>query len=247
MRKDCFRIAAVTLLTLLCSIVPPSVMGQTLSDKLEQQTGFQPLHGSAAEQLVQVAQEFKIPMAIEWLEEVDQPIAPLDFHKGRVLDLLAAIVRRSPEHQLAIRQKMVYVYPPQVANHPFNFLNLRIPNYRVTKQSLFGAEDMLKHSINALLYPDLYRGGFGGGYGGSQDNSFREANVTVSGVNLTIRDLLTRIARANSHALWIVRLRPSEFKENRPLWEGVPIDRYGHSPLNTRWKFLPLEEKRRSL
>jgi hypothetical protein len=72
---------------------------------------------------------------------------------------------------------------------------------------------------------------------------FWEANVTLSGDNLTIREILTGIAMANGNALWIVRLNKNEFEGSEPRWGGEPIDEYGHSPLNTRWRFIPLDEK----
>lgn len=220
-------------------------LGETVTEKLGQQTDFQPRTRTPVEQLVEVAQKFKIPMAIEWLEQPGQefPII-LNFKKGTVLNLLEAIVRRSPEHHLEVKDQAVYVSPPALVEHQFNFLNLRISHYQVTNESLLGAEDMLRHSINALLYPDLYKHGFGGGYGSAPDDPFWEPNVTVSGVNLTIREILTRIASANKNALWLVRLSEDEFKGSKPRWAGVPIDEYGHSPLNTRWKFIPLDEKR---
>ena len=239
--------ATIILLAFIVFGGPASIsFGGTLAEKVEQQTDFQPQQRSApVEQLIEVAQKFKIPMAIEWLEQPGQEFpTSLAFHKGTILHLLEAIVRRSPEHHLVVTDQVVYVFPPAVTNHPFNFLNLRISHYGVTHASLLGAEDMLRHSINALLYPDLYKHGFGGGYGSAPDDPFWEANVTVSGDHLTIREILTRIAVANRNALWVVRLRPNEFAGSKPQWEGVPINEYGHSPLNARWRFIPLDEKR---
>jgi hypothetical protein len=246
MSKRHLKIATVISLAFMvfnCSA--PVVFAKTLTEKLEQQTDFQPQRRSPVEQLVEVAQKFKIPMAIEWLERPAQASSStLTFGKGTVLNLLEAIVRRSPEHHVVVRDDVVYVSPPAVANHRFNFLNLRVSHYRVTNEPLLGAQYMLRHSINALLYPDLYKHGFGGGYGSASDDPFWEANVTVSGDNLTIREILTRIAVANGNALWVVRLDEDEFEGSKPKWAGVPIDEYGHSPLNTRWKFIPLDEKR---
>lgn len=234
---------------ILCTLLtigrPASAaFGETLTEKLERQQDFQPRPGPAVEQLVEVAQKFKIPMAIEWLERPGQDVdsAPA-LRKGTVLDLLRAVARRSPGHHVVVTGRAVYVYPPAVAGHRNNFLNLRIPRYKVVNESLLGAEYMLRHGINALLYPNLYKHGFGGGYGSAPDDPFWEENVTVSGDNLTIREILTRIAAANGNALWVVALRPDEFEGGRPQWEGVPIDEYGHSPLNTRWRFIPLSEK----
>jgi hypothetical protein len=246
MSKQNLKIAMIILLSLVIFDCSGSVVsGETLTERLERQTDFRPQPGSPVEQLVEVAQKFKIPMAIEWLEPPPQVFtAALTFRQGTVLSLLEAIVRRSPEHRLVVTDAAAYVSPPAVTEHPFNFLNLRVSRYRVINEPLLGAEYMLRHSINALLYPELYKHGFGGGYGSAPGDPFWEANVTVSGDNLTIRETLTRIAVANGNALWVVRLKGDEFEGSKPHWDGVPIDEYGNSPLNTRWKFIPLDEKR---
>jgi hypothetical protein len=93
----------------------------------------------------------------------------------------------------------------------------------------------------SLRYPAQYRQGYGGGYGAAPDNPFWIRNVTVSGENLTIREILTRIAVANGNSSWVVMLTPAELKGNRPEWEGVPPNQDGHSPINYRWKFIPLK------
>lgn len=159
------------------------------------------------------------------------------------MEIIAAIVNHTPDHQLVVEDQMLYVFSPVVASHPFNFLNLCIESFNVQDESLFGAQAALRTSINMMIYPDLYRYGHNGGYGGGHPHSFWERNITFSGRNLTIREILTRIARANGKALWIVRLQPDELKGPRPKWVGVPRNDHGHSPLNGRWHFLELSNK----
>ena len=54
----------------------------------------------------------------------------------------------------------------------------------------------MRTKINMLLYPERYREGYGGGYGAAPDNPFWAENITFSGKDLTIREILTHIARA---------------------------------------------------
>jgi hypothetical protein len=214
---------------------------QTLEKRLNQQIDFVPRNASPVEQLIEIAQRFKIPMAIEWLEQTNERSkAMLVFNKGSVLDLIKAVMQQSPEQQLIIEDQILYISAPAVISHPFNFLNLRIESYGVKNESLFGAEDRLRIGINMLLYPELYKNGYGGGYGGGYPNAFWKKNITFSGQNLTIREILTKIAKESGNALWIVQLKPDEFTADKPKWVGIPINEYGHSPLNTRWRFIPL-------
>ena len=218
---------------------------QTLQERLEQQTAFIPQNSSPAEQLIEVAQRFKIPMAIEWLDQKSaQSKSTLNFERGSVLDLIKAIIQQSPEHQLLIEGRILYIYPPSVAAHQFNFLNLRIENYEVNEESLFGAEDALRICINVMLYPELYKDGYAGGYGGGYPDVFWKKNITFSGDDLTIREILNGIAAESGNALWIVKLNSDEFDGDQPKWIGVPINESGHSPLNSRWQFIPLNEER---
>ena len=218
---------------------------QTLQERLEQQTIFIPQNSSPAEQLIEVAQRFKIPMAIEWLEQKSEQSKPtLNFKRGSVLDLIKTIIQQSPEHQLLVEGRILYIYPPAVAAHQFNFLNLRIENYEVNEESLFGAEDALRICINVMLYPELYKDGYAGGYGGGYPDVFWKKNVTFSGDDLTIREILNGIAAESGNALWIVKFNSDEFDGDQPKWIGVPINESGHSPLNSRWQFIPLNEER---
>lgn len=218
--------------------------GQTLSASLEQQTNFLPQTATPVEQLVEVAQHFKIPMAIEWLERSDaNPKSAVRFSGGSVSQLVDAILQQSPEHQLAVEDRMLRIFSPAVVSHPYNFLNLQVARFQVTNESLFGAEAMLRTRINMLLYPELYRHGYGGGYGGASDSAFWVRNISISAQDLTIREILTKIAKANGNAGWVVRLTTEEMAGAKPKWDAVPINDYGHSPINARWRFIALNER----
>lgn len=235
----------ILVLLVICTFAAHNISAQTLQERLEQKTDFVPHAASPPEQLIEVAQRFQIPMAIEWLEEKsEQSKSTLNFKHGSVLELITAIIRQSPEHQVLNQGRILYVYPPSVAAHQFNFLNLRIEEFEVTEESLLGAEDELRIRINMLLYPDLYKNGYAGGYGGAPDNPFWKKNITFSGSDLTIREILKRIAEENGNALWIVKLTADELTGDKPKWVGLPLDEYGHSPLNTRWQFIPLNDGR---
>lgn len=214
---------------------------ETLKDALDQKTTYIPQAVHPEEQLIEISQKFGIPMAIEWV--ADSPADAKDslhFREGTVLQLIRSVVAQSSDHQLEIGNDEVHVFSRAAVLSPLNFLNLRIQSYVVKNESLLGAEALLRTKINMLLYPERYRLGFGGGYGAAPDDPFWARNVTISGANLTVREILTRIARANANSSWIVTFSQGEFTGSKPAWEGVPPDKAGHSPLNHRWKFVEL-------
>lgn len=215
---------------------------QTLDSKLSQLARFTPQRDSAPDQLIEVAQKLRIVMGIEWLED-GRPQPALSFHQGSVRQLIQAIVQRSPGHRATFDGGMVHVFPASALANSLNFLNLHIPEYRVQEESLFGADASLKTSINLLLYPPKAGEGYGGGYGGGEPHVFWKRHITFAGRNLTIREILTGIAVASGNALYYVQLHPDELKGQQPYWIGLPRNESGNSPLNARWRFIPLDRE----
>jgi hypothetical protein len=160
--------------------------GQTLEEKLAQQTSFIPESDSPSDQLIEVAQEFKIPMGIEWVEQEDKSENPtLDFGGGTVLDLIETVIQQSPDCIVTKEGEMLHIFPQTAVFNPLNFLNLLIPEYRAFDEPLYVAEGLLRTRINTLLYPDRYRGGYGGGYGGGVPSPFQGRNITIYGYDMT--------------------------------------------------------------
>ena len=240
------RITQIFILLFLTGAVACPVAGQTLDERLTQQTDFIPQAASPPDQLIEVGRKFQIPLAIEWLDEKEEVVAlrPLSFRHGSVRQLIESIVQRSPQHQFLVDERIVHVHSSIAYDHPLNFLNLQISSFGVKDESLLGAEAGLRHSINQLLYPELYKNGWGGGYGCGCPPEFWKRNITFSGSNLTIRQVLNSIVEESGKFLWVVRLNRKELSGDKPKWLGVAINESGHSPLNTRWRFILLGEER---
>ena len=239
------RITRIIILLSFTAALACPIAGQTLSERLTQLTDYIPQADSPPDQLIEVGRKFQIPLAIEWLDEKEAgALRPLSFRRGSVGQLIESIVQRSPNHQLLFGERIVQVHSSFAYDHPLNFLNLRISGFTVKDQSLLGAQDILRHSINELLYPELYKGGWAGGYGCGCPPEFWKKDITFSGSNLTIRQVLNLIVEESSKFLWVVRLNREELTGDKPKWLGVPIDKYGHSPLNSRWLFILLGDER---
>jgi hypothetical protein len=219
----------------------PKACGQSLTERLDRKTNFVPRSSEPADQLVEIAKRFEIPMAIEWLEQPNEEQQAVALFSGSVLQLIESIVQRSRHQAMIVQERMVYIFPWALVGHPFNFLNLRIPRYRVKNESLLGANFMLRFSIDMLLDPTPYDG-YAGGYGSAPDDPFWKPNITVSGQNLTVREILNKVTRASGNALWLVKLRQDEFTGDKPKWVGVPKGELGSSLLDGRWRFIALRD-----
>jgi len=231
---------SVTLLIILLTL-PVLGAAQTVSEKLQQQTNYRPHTTEPDEQLIEVARRFKIPMAIEWLDEkpVTDQLAGLKFDKGSVLDLIKAIVDRAPQENLIVEDRIVRVFPPSAFDNKLNFLNLRLKHYCVSDESVLGANFYVRLGIDMRLYPEHFKHGYGGGFGGGEELFWVKAiNICVD--NASIRELLTEIAAQSGQAGWIAQIKPQELKTKEPFWKGVPMNEHGTSPITGHWQFFAL-------
>jgi len=243
MRQAIYNRSVALLIMLLTLSVP--IAAQTVPEKLQQQTNYRPRTTAPDEQLIEVARHFKIPMAIEWLDEkpAANHLADLKFDKGSVLDLIKAIVNRAPQENLIVEGRIVRVFPPSAFNKRLNFLNLRLRGYCVKDECVYGADFEVRIGIDALLYPEKFKYGFNGGFGGGEETLWINAiNICVR--NPSIRQLLTEIAAQSGKAGWMAHLKPEELTGKRPFWKGVPLNEYGTSPITAHWYFFDLVEQR---
>jgi hypothetical protein len=209
---------------LVIALVPAGTAAQDLETKLAQRADFVPAAGSVREQLIQVAQHYKIPMGIEWVPSPEEKQVKLVLGEApTVRVLLDAIFQASPDYSFIIRQGVVNVSDSRYAVDSRNFLNLRIGEFNLEKANVYGAEFELRHKIRATLQPERFAGGSNGGYGhGIPDESGLDVrNISFSGKDLKVRDILNRIVSANGNALWVVNLVPSRMKKSEPFFAQV--------------------------
>lgn len=196
------------------------VQKQSLESKLAQKAAFVPHSKTALEQLIEVAKRFHIPMGIEWAEQPDaenMPMPPLG-DDATVRDLLTAIIGQSPLHIMTIDNGIVHVASSALVVNPKNILNLRIEYFSIRNEDLYEAEWKLGLDIDMEFHPEKYENGYMGGHGhGVEPNDvFAVRNISFSGKNLTVREILNGIAKANGNALWVARLNPAELTADKP-------------------------------
>ena len=147
----------------------------------------------------------------------------------------------SLEHRIEVDERLVRIYSPTEAVHPFNFLNIRLKSYSVKEGDLFAAEDQLRWAIRFTLEPEKYLNGYGGGYGHGSPHIFEIPKFTLSCSDLTIRDVLNRIALAQGNALWVATIKSSDLGGDEPCWRRNEVDG-GVFPVTSAWRFVPLSE-----
>ncbi|HEX8774917.1 MAG TPA: hypothetical protein VF735_15190 [Pyrinomonadaceae bacterium] len=229
------------LLLLLCVVCCGAARAASLEEKLRAETAYVPEAAPPVEQLIDVAQRFKIPMAIEWVERAGTIKADTGLRARRrsVRELLGEIISVSPEHRVEVEGGLVHVYSTVAAVHPFNFLNFRLKSYDVNDDDLFAAEDQLRWAIRFTLEPEKYREGYVGGNGHGPGSVFEFPRFTLSGSDLTIREVLNQIALAQGNALWVATIRGEDLDGAEPYWKRKATDDEDSNEIYG-WRFLPL-------
>jgi hypothetical protein len=223
--------------------ITPLIFCQTVDSKLTQKVeAFDSESSSTVEQLIELAQKFQVPMGVEWLLTADEkPARPVHVRKALVRDALKVILQEQPDYQFTLRDGVVHVVASPIIKDRRNFLNLVIPRFRVDKESLVGANHYLRLSIKLLLHPSP---GFGGGYGGvGLNNDFAVRNITFSGSNLTVRQILSKIAALQGNALWVVRLKSSEKMKNEPFYAQTVSLTTEEVASDFTWQFISLRKR----
>jgi hypothetical protein len=224
------------------------VLQEDVESKLSQKADFIPERKSFLDQLVGVAQHYRIPMGIEWIkpgssQELDVPL-PKPESSPTVRDLLQAIVSRLPSYQMTVQNGIVYVAQPVFAVDAKNFLNVRIEEFRVENENLLDAEEHLHLSIDMTLHPDKYEEGYMGGYGYNPDDVFAKRKITFTGEDLTVREILDGLVKASGNALWIAHFDPDDFKPAKSsTTKSARTSDQEEDKSKYHWEFVPLVEK----
>jgi hypothetical protein len=204
---------------ILCGIlVAGPIRGQSLEQRLARVIHFVPDAISPFDQLIEVARAFEIPMGIEVDIESCSKIYTKRLLQGpnTLGSLISQISREIPEYKMEINDGVINIIPNQFAGDPKSYLNLRIPDFRLDHEDVWGAEANLRRAIKNTLHPvDVPPGASTGSVSGyivpiDRGDGFDRQNIKFSGRNLTVREILNRIAQQNGNAYWVVYENPSK-------------------------------------
>jgi hypothetical protein len=227
-------------LLLLLLVIPELASAQVLESRLSQKADYVPVATSAKERLIEVAQHYRIPMGIEWINlpnaDGSSPLTP----QPTVREMILSIFRPIPGYKMEIRGGVVNVSNVAFVDDSRNFLSMRLAEYRADRENVFGAEFRLRLSIHSTLHPERYSlGGNGGyGYGTQRDDDFDVTNISFSRRNVTVREILNAIVRENGNALWVVELVPSKMMKSEPFFAQHSYG--GDVQTDFTWRIIPL-------
>lgn len=213
----------------------------SIDESLSQKATFIPKSASALEQLIEVARHYRIPMGIEWINRAET--GALAVASGaNVRELIQAILERSPEHRVSVENNMLHISPVLLSESPRNVLNLRIEEFDAVDENIFEVSDRLKTELREKLNPEKYANGYNGGFGYAPDDVLAARNITFSGSNLTVREILNGIINASGNAIWVVNLREENLVQaERPSAQEESQSNNQSMPM-LYWRFIPLKD-----
>jgi hypothetical protein len=196
-----------------------TVEGQTL-DKLAQMNDFVPSARTTEARLIELARHYKMPMGIEWMSDGNEAARPSPLiAQPTVREMLNSILRDAPGYRIEVKDGVLSIGKAPWSEDPRNFLNLQLIEYRIEKGNVIHAEAALRFQIHSRLHPEKYLTGYNGGYGyGEISESFSVKNISITGQDITVRQVLNSIIRQNGDAFWVVELLPSRTLKNEPYF-----------------------------
>lgn len=238
--------SSLALLVFLISMLAPSclVEAQSLQSKLLQKVKtFDTDNSSTVGQLIEFAQRFEVLMGIEWIDNSNEKAAdPVHARNTTAQQILQRILQNKPGTTFTLSSGVVHVFNVSHVANSQNFLNVRIPHFKVENESLFGAEWLLRGAIHQVLNPQP--GGIGGGHGHGipRSDAFDVRNISFSINNATVRQILNIIAVRQGNALWVVRILPSQkMPDGRFQAQATSASGADVAP-DFHWDFLPLKD-----
>jgi hypothetical protein len=108
-----------------------------------------------------------------------------------------------------------------------DFLNLKVHQFEVNQVPVETATRRLRDFVKSRVSPP--RRGIRAGVGGSLGTNPDEPKVTMRLADVTVRDVLDKIALASAKKIWIVtflsdgRLTSTGFRRTVTLWNDSPI------------------------
>lgn len=176
--------------------------------------------------LIRVAQEFRIPMGIQW---VNTPAArtklALSWGDVTVREILETIAKTQPGYEVAVSNGVVQVFTTNISPKQ-NFLLLRVRSFEVHQEVVQMAERELRSLVMLKVVPPKEGAG---GVGRSLATNVDEPTIDVQLNDASVQDILDSLATVSTKKIWIVTfvdssaLTATGFRRTLTLWNNSPV------------------------
>src|ERR1700730_13791112 len=145
------------------------------------------------EALIQVSNDFQIPMGITWVNTpAGRAELPFAWKNATVREIIEAIARTQPGFQVRVKNGVVHVSPLGLIPDRENFLNMKIRAFEVHNEYI----EVASFKLHKLMAPPRFAGFSVGATGDSK--------VSVELEDATVENILDALAVASNRKIWIV-------------------------------------------
>jgi hypothetical protein len=220
-----------------------AIQAQSQGSKLDLKVdAFDSDQSSSLDQLIELGKKFHIPMGIEWSYKANEKVAaPIHLRDVTVSEGVKHILRLQPGYDFEERWGIVNIYDRSLLNDNANFLNMRLPEFRVTDENLFGVTFQLRVLIKQMLHPTSGYGG-GYGYGPGRADGFDMLKVSIEGKDISVREVLSQAVVKQDNALWLVIFHPDKMMAGESFYgQAYNGARESVAP-HFNWDFIALND-----
>lgn len=224
------RAALAIPIILLSAALPGLPQSATLEAKLEAPVSEYQVPGAdLIGALNEIATHFQLPMGIEWIRnEPTLQKRSLSWKNTTVKGVIRGVLKEYPGYAFDVRDGVVHVFRKGVRRSAHNFLNLKLRQFKARDEVGGLAGLRLRKEVQDIVSPAPPATG-PQGWGGSYIGPAGEKRVTVSLRNVTVRQVLDKLAAVSQMNVWVVTfagtkgLTPTGFYRTATLWHPAPF------------------------
>jgi hypothetical protein len=211
----------VLLVALQCSVitVAASLKAPEITSILNRRVSIYGLGPSnLIEALVQVSNDFQIPMGITWVEShTADAKKPYEWKNVTVQEIIEDIGRTRPRYEVHVKNGVVQVSPPRdLIPDNQNFLKLKLESFEAHGEFV----EMASFKLHTLVTPQ--------NSGQLSIGATGDSKVDVELKNTTVEKVLDALAVASNRKIWVVTflndasLTPKGMRRTISLWSPKP-------------------------
>ena len=186
--------------------------------------------GDLGHALIRFAQQFNIPMGIEWARSpLTTKTVSRSWKSASVQQMLTDLVKSQRDYRVETSDGIVHVFPASLKSSRKNFLNLPVESLEIDDQVVEIARHVLREIVRAKTASREPGSQPAAGAGYSQAANTDDPEFSLALHNVSVRVVLDKIALASDRKIWVVTfdadasMTPAGYLRTSTLWNNSEV------------------------
>jgi len=168
--------------------------------------------------LIQVASQFELPLAVEWIQSPDA-LKPVDLTRNDInaSGMFDAVVSAHPGYSWTFENGVVHVFQESIANDPRNPLNVRLDAIAERSWTLPDADNYLFGLVAPIVRHAAPKEIAG------TPPSWGEPQFSLASSRGPVHEILDRLITCSKMKIWIATFPEVRPLNSRGFWEVTPM------------------------